>query len=504
MNGLIDKSTYMEALNCIKNVWFKLNKPELRELFLSTEFEQGIIDQGKLVEELAQQLFPTGIFIESFDKHKAIIVTNHHIKLKTSVIFQPTFVWDSFLVRNDILEYDEQTGLWNLYEIKAKNLLKESTNEIDPIEDATFQFIVLKERGLNIGKISIIHLNKEYVRDSAINIDELFIVEDVTNKVSGREHATRLKMHAIQTELLKNDEQYLSCKCIYNGRSKHCPTFEYSHKDVPGYSVHDISRIGNSKKKLAQLIDMKAFSLDDIPDDFSLSEIQKNQVYSYRFQTPLINHQLIKDELDALSYPLYFLDYETYSSAIPMYKGFHPYQHLVFQFSLHVMADKNSELSHFEYLHELNTDSSLDIIKKLLEYIGPIGTIVVWNKSFEKGKNSEFADRHPDYKEFLDDINNRLYDLEDVFTKQMYVHPEFKGKTSIKNILPVLVPELNYKNLSINNGGLASQKWLDMNFKNLLAEERQDIANDLREYCKLDTYAMYKIWNFLTALSNRS
>ena len=152
---------------------------------------------------------------------------------------------------------------------------------------------------------------------------------------------------------------------------------------------------------------------------------------------PIIDLMAIKNELSSLSYPLYFLDYETYPSAIPLFNGYKPYQHIPFQFSLHILNEPNGELSHFGYLHQEATDPSQAIITELRKIIGPEGRIIVWHKSFERDRNKELAERNPEHVDFFDDLNDRLYDLEDIFKKQFHVHHGFRGKTSIKKILPV-------------------------------------------------------------------
>ncbi len=131
------------------------------------------------------------------------------------------------------------------------------------------------------------------------------------------------------------------------------------------------------------------------------------------------------------------------------------------------------------------------------EHIGNAGTVIVWYKPFECGRNKELAKRHPDHQAFLEDINSRVYDLRDVFTKLYYVHKDFMGGTSIKDVLPVLVPNLSYKKLAIREGGTASQKWNEMIQENTSAEVKKEIEENLKKYCELDTYAMYAIWKHL-------
>ncbi|CAN5124528.1 hypothetical protein BH09DEP1_BH09DEP1_2770 [soil metagenome] len=170
MNKFVHKSIYIEYLQCAKNAWLKLHKrQELQDSFALSDSEQAIMNKGNLVELWARKLFPKGILIEEHGEDAALI-TKSYIEQQTSVFFQSTFYHDRFLVRNDVLEYNEKNGKWSLYEIKGKNSLDESKDEIDHIEDASFQAIVLKEQGIELENIFIIHLNKDYIRINDIEI----------------------------------------------------------------------------------------------------------------------------------------------------------------------------------------------------------------------------------------------------------------------------------------------------------------------------------------------
>ncbi len=493
---LITKTTYLQFCSCAKNAWLQLNKPELRSMFELSDFDKSLVAKGNLVESWARKLFPKGVLISEFGE-SACNITNSYLKEKKPVIFQSTFISDKFLVRNDVLEYDTDNGCWNLYEIKGTNTLDENEKSVDHIEDVTFQVVVLRNAGVKLEQVYLIHLNKEYIRGDEINVIDLFIKENISQQVDNRLESTRAKMQMAAEALFQKDENVLECQCIYLGRSNHCSTFSYSCPDVPEYSIHDLSRIGTSKKKLVELVDSKIYDIAEVPGDMKLTDIQQNQKDVYVSQTPIIDLQSIKSELESLIYPLYFLDYETYPPAIPLFKGFKPYQQIPFQFSLHVLQSPNAELEHFEYLHTENTDPSKSVIAKLKEFIGPEGSVIVWSKRFEKSINSQLAERHPEDATFLENINERIYDLMEIFQKQLFVHPGFKGKVSIKKVLPILAPNLSYKDLKIQEGGAAMEAWYEMVFGSKALEEKQAVATNLLKYCHLDTYAMYVIWKEL-------
>ncbi len=501
MSQYITKTLYLEYQACGKNAWLKLHKPEVQDMFKLSEFEQGLLEKGNQVEEYARKLFPNGVLVETFGIDAAN-ATRELVGKKTLAIFQATFISGIFLARNDILQYDAEGDSWSLCEVKGTNSLNDAEDGRDHIDDAAFQVVVMSDLGIKISKVTIIHLNKEYLRGDNLDVAQLFTRVDVTQQVTARLAATREKMGESADALTQLDEKALTCECIYVGRSAQCTTFCYSHPDVPEYSVHDLTRIGASKKKLEELIDSGIFDIRDVPDDFPLSEAQKNQALAHKIERPIVDVDAIRKELEALTFPLFFLDYETYPSPIPLFKGYRPYQQVPFQFSIDLIKDADGAVEHFEYLHIEASDPSAEIVARLREIIGFDGTVIAWHKSFEKMINEQMAERNPEQSRFLDELNNRVYDLKDIFSKQLHVHPGFRGKTSIKNVLPILVPSLNYKELEIQNGGDATVAWHSMVYGDRSADQKAEIATNLLKYCGRDTAAMVAIWNELRKIAS--
>ncbi len=497
--NLISKTAFLEYLLCPKNAWLHLHEPKLAECFKLTEYEEMLSKAGQAVEEQAQKLFPKGTLVKTFG-NAGIEETKKHIVQKTPVLFQPTFAHKNFIARSDILEYDPEAGTWNLYEIKASNSAEKRSGGTDYIADAAFQMEIIRQNGIKPGKISIIHLNPDYARNEKLDAESLFIIEDITRRVEERKKEIGAFMKEACRDLLKKNCKGIRCDCLYRGRSAHCPTFSYSHPEVPEYSVHDLWRIGNSKNKLKELADRKIYNIKKLPENFPANNIQQNQISVWKTGLPIINAEAIREELSGLEYPLYFLDYETYAPSIPLFRGFRPYEQIPFQFSLDVLEKKGDELENHEYLHDSPCDPSPYIAEELHRVIGKQGTVIVWNKRFEQNINKELGERLPNFRRFFEKVNERIYDLMDIFQDQYYVHPDFHGKTSIKKVLPALLPGLSYKGMGIREGAAASEKWHSMVFGNLLPFEREKILNDLILYCGLDSRAMYEIWRFLEAV----
>lgn len=495
----ISKTTFLDFLFCPKNLWLKVHKPELLSQFTMSEYEQHLLEEGNEVERYARKQFPSGVEVKAYGA-LGVIETEELLKKKSGVIFQATFIIDGFMARSDVLEFDAEAGKWDLYEVKGTSAVREGGKSNNHLDDLAFQASILRRANVPLGKCFVMHLNNTYVLQGELDLEQLFTVEDVTSKVQERLAVVEVQMETALDYLSKTNEPAGGCECIYVGRNNHCTTFAYSNPQVPGYSIHDLSRIGSSKKKLLALVESQTFELNDVPAEMELSDIQLNQIAVHRRGTPIINLDGIREELEALPFPLYFFDYETLAPAVPMFNGYKPYQRIPFQFSLHILREPGGELEHVEYLHMECTDPAEAIVQLLEEHILPGGTLVSWNKSFEAGVNKEIAERLPHYVPVLERLNTMLYDLKDVFHKQYYVHPAFKGSVSIKKVLPALVPELTYTELDIHGGAQASDAWRTMLKPETSKDEKEMIAKSLKIYCGLDTFAMYKIWAHLQEL----
>lgn len=492
---MLSKTNYIIWRDCRKNAWLKVHKPEIYFANELSDFEKQIIETGNEVELVARTLFPAGILVEERSED-ALVPTQKLINEMAPTIFQGAFSKNDYFAAVDVLKYDSISNKYSIIEIKA-------TNEIDKknhYHDLAFQYVLLKMCGLDIESASLLHLDSEYVREGALDITKLFITEDVTEKIREMEEAVEEEMKIAKSYLAGGKEPIGPCDCLYKGRSSHCTTFSYSNPEIPKYGVHDLARIGSSKAKLTELVDGHNFLLSDIPPHVEFSEIQKNQIWTYLNDHTIIERENISTELDSLIFPLYFLDYETFPAALPRFDGFSPYNQIPFQYSLHILQSSDAQPEHVDFLYTRQDDPSKAFAESLRNHIGAIGSIIVWHKDFECGRNRELGQRLPEFKNFFDELESRIFDLEIIFKKQYYVHKDFKGSSSIKKVLPVLVPELSYAELAIREGGTAAEKWNQVVSDSLGDEEKDLVIENLRAYCKLDTYAMYAIWKALYSL----
>lgn len=497
MRGMnISKTDYLEYTFCKKNLWLKKHRPELFEGVELSEFEKKIIEEGNAADEAARNLFPEGTLVGIVGT-LAVPITNALLERGVQTVFQGAFLFDTFFVQADILRFNDVLGGWELYEVKATNDVKRVVPH-HHVNDLAFQKTVIERNGMTIVKAGVVHLNGEYRVQRTVNYHELFIIADLTDEVLEAQENVQQQMQDVKTYVHMPEEN--GCECLYRGRKAQCTTFAYSNPDVPAYSVHDIARIGGSKKLLHDWIDRGIYALEDIDNPEALTGSKKAQYDAYIAGTPFIDHGAIKEALGELVFPLYFFDYEGYSSAIPRFRGFGAYEQVPFQYSLHILHH-DGEMEHKEFLiTEPTKDLTLPLIERIREDIGDTGSVISWYKSYESQRNTKLAELHPSHAAFLESLNDRMFDLMTIFSKDLYVDARFKGSASIKNVLPILVPELTYKALNVQKGDQAVERWEKMVNPNTPKEEKERIGKDLLEYCALDTTAMVKIYEFLKKL----
>jgi hypothetical protein len=490
----LSKTDFLIYRDCAHNAWLKMHKPEVYGATPPSVFDQSIMATGNDVDVLARELFLGGVLVARGDVGN----TARLVALCAPVLYQPVFETDRYTTACDILVWSAAANVYDLYEVKSStngddNKAKEEVYTYD----LAFQAEVLRENRVPLGQRFLVRLNGEYILGEKLNVQSLFSRDDFSERVRLIRESVAEEMATAYEVLQSECELPPPCGCLLKGRSGHCTTFTHTNPTVPKYSVHDITHIGLSKRKLGELIDQNILAIEDVPDDFDLNDAQKNQVRAAKTKHAMIDTAAIENFLSGVQYPIAFLDYETYPCAIPRFANYSPFDHIPFQFSLDVVARPDGDLVHHEFLFTQAGSPDTDLLATLKAAMPKWGTVMTWNKTFEKGINDRLGERNPDARGFLANVNARVVDLMEVFSTQAYVHPDFKGKTSIKNILPVLVPGLSYEDLAIREGATATVRWNEIVTGDVDATTAARLRTELLLYCALDTRAMVEIWRVL-------
>jgi hypothetical protein len=263
---------------------------------------------------------------------------------------------------------------------------------------------------------------------------------------------------------------------------------------------HVMTLHGVGLKKAWGLMQQGYDRIGDLPPGHKLSKVNKRQVEALKQGTMIVEDGLA-EALGLLKPPLAFLDFETVARAIPRWDGCKPYEQVPAQFSCH-LDDGSGEIGHGQWLAEGPDDPREPLARKLIELCEDARFILVYNVGFERGCIRRLAEALPHLASELQSIDTRLFDLLPVVRKNVYDHA-FQGSFSIKDVLPVLVPDLDYEALEVNEGLVASVRIAQSMFEpeRFNDEERATLRLQLYEYCKMDTWAMVRLLGRLRELA---
>jgi len=483
--GSLSKSLFIRGLQCRKSLWLHKFNPGLKD-GVSSEVESRFAT-GKKVGDFAQGLFPGGVLVPydvdgvRVPVEEQLRQTEEAMNTKKKVIYEASFQYDNIFVKVDILR--KTTKGWEIYEVKAGSKL-----EAVYLNDAALQYHVLVGAGIPVSKVLVVYVNTSYVRKGDVDVQQLFIREDVTTAVKARQPNIISELKKQRKALAGKEPPQIDigpyCEnpydCDFQG---HC----WSH--IPTDSVFDLRERGVDKFKL---YNQGIVRQKDIPLEM-LNAKQKQQVVSTLKKRNHFDKDKIKEFLATLRYPLYFLDFETFQSAIPLYDGTSPYQQIPFQYSLHWQKRAGGRLYHTEYLAKPGSDPRQDIAKRLLADIPEEACVLAYWKSFEAGRLKELAEHIPGKRKHLQSIVNNMVDLIDPFKARYLYSWKQKGSHSIKAVLPAFVMGMSYDEMEIGNGIAAMDAYHQMCN---LADKPKELAivrKNLLKYCKQDTLAMVKL-----------
>ena len=478
MVSLLSKSKYLTGLQCPKYLWMQIHEPrKIPEVDAVTQY---IFDQGHLVGEYAKKLFPGGIDIPH-DGFMENIVTTKKLVVERKPLFEAGILYGNIYSRLDILNPVDEDE-WDIIEIKSGTSVKEVY-----INDVSFQKFCCEKAGLGIRSCKLGFINKQYVKNGETDPRELFILEDISSQVEeiseGMEERVSDLLEVISNKACPEMTIGQHCLAPYE-----CPLRMECWGFLPENSVFDLR---GGKTKQFSLYEQGILSIKDIPEDIPLSRQQQIQKECVMTGDVHVEKEEIRQFLNRLKYPLYYLDLETFGPAIPIFDGTRPYQDIPFQFSLHVVESEGSEPIHYSFLAEGRNDPRPQILRELQRLLGSEGSIVAYNAGFEEGVLKESVEAFREYTDWLDGILTRMVDLLFPFTSFHYYNASQKDTASLKKVLPAVTGK-GYEEVAIGAGVDASIAYGRIMCSNATEDEIAQVRADLLKYCKLDTEG--RIW----------
>jgi hypothetical protein len=480
----ISKSKYLSALQCVKRLWIEIRNPD--KVPPPTKDAQRRMAMGTEVGIRARDEFPGGVLIDAVNFSERLHRTEKALAEDVPVIFEAAFSDGEALAVTDVLRR-RPDGTFDLIEVKATTSVKP-----EHLHDLAIQKDILERCGLNVDTASLMHLNPQCTFPDLSN---LFVIEDVTPEVEEAREGLPERLSQFRSVLRDPTEPNVPvgdhCRQPYE-----CPLMGYCWAGIGDLSIFHVR--GLSTESRAQMLERGIEEVGDIDPDFPLTKRQRRYVERMLDNDVHIDAPAIRAELAGLAYPLYFLDFETDNPAIPRFDGAHPFEHVPFQYSLHVMQE-SGEVDHAGFLHTDETDPRPGLTRSLLDHIGERGTLIAWYARFERDVLHHLARAFPEHAGRLSSMADRLWDQLMIFKKH-YFHPGFKRSQSLKCVVPVLLPSLRCENLEVQNGVEAQIAWSEM-IGMPESPDRNRMIKSLEAYCHQDTLVMVEIHRLLAGVS---
>ncbi len=478
----LSKSRFLSGLQCPLRLWYTCFNPELATPV--TAAQQALFDTGHAVGELATRLFPGGVLIqEDYFLHEAAVVTTQQVLQNPDVtaIFEAAFFYNDVRIRVDILERSSN-GQWNMIEVKSSTSVKDVH-----LPDVAVQHYVLQGSGVSVNRVFLQLINNQYVYDgNRLDFENLFSFNDVTEQAFSFQNEIPMRIEEYK-QMLRSPHAPAIQPSRHCTSPYRCEFWEHCTKDMPEHWV--LGLYGISQGKLDELAGMNIQDIRDIPDAFNLTELQARMKRCVQNNETFVSQRLY-GQLTEVEYPVHFLDFETVNPAIPCYAGTRPYQIIPFQWSDHVLSPDGS-VAHRSYLCQDHSDPREEFARTLLDVLGTQGTIFIYT-NYERSVISTLAEHFPQYRDALLRIPERFKDLCAIIRNNFY-DPGFRGSFSLKSVLPVLVPEMRYDSLAIQDGSHASYEYLRSINPDTPSEEKAEIKENLLTYCSYDTLAMLRV-----------
>jgi predicted RecB family nuclease len=484
----LSKSRFVTGWQCEKLLWWTVHEPDAPELQPDRVLED-LFDQGRQVGELARARFPGGILIDH--PHQAfadrLSSTRAAMAADAPAIFEACFEGDGVFLAVDVL-LREADG-WTVIEVKSGSSVK-----AEHIADAAIQTWVLRNAGLDIIRVEIMHLNPEYRHPDE---GSLFVRADVTQTVAGFLPQVPGLVQELRAMLEgPRPDKVIGAHCY---EPRECALHARCWPDDP-HHIRYLYNVG-PKKTIAYMAS-GVHRFQDLPPGDKLPFAARRQLRAVKEQR-LVVEPTLAEAIAPFESPLGYLDFETVGRAVPVWDGLAPWGAAVAQFSYHEEQADGSH-RHVGWLAEGPGDPRRELAEAMLEATAGARRIVTYS-AYEKTRITELKRLVPERAAALDELLAKLVDLLPVVRNHVY-HPDFRGSFSLKYVLSPLVPGLSYNDLVIVDGRLASVEIARLLFvaHKIPPAERDRLRQDLLDYCERDTWATVQLMARLRELAAES
>lgn len=501
------KSDLQSYLQCPRKLWLEINRPELIPTDDPTTYRRAV--DGIIVGEKAREQLGDGVLWPPGGPDKQEAASNARNVLAASPNLpaaEVPMLHGGLYTRADALL--PESGAYLLRETKASTFpLKRDKVTADApeehhLEDVAIQVWVMENSGLPLARVELNYLDNRWRYPGDGDYRGLFRPLDVTADAAVRKaQVPGWCTNAIATLAGEMPKVVTGRQCT---DPYPCPFQPHCEDLDPLGPDHPIELLPDSAgKKLAKkLRETKGYEsiLDPAPEELTgtQSRLYRRIQQAHRTGRPVLEPGT-DVTMAAFQYPRYYFDFEAIDLPVPRWRGVRPYEHIPFQWSCHIERAPGL-FQHAEFLDLSGENPSVLCIERMREVINPKdgGPIFVYYTTYERGRLEGLAERHPEYADLLEHYIARLIDLLPI-VKDHFYHPAMYGSFSIKKVLPVIAPDLDYGALEeVQEGTGAQVAYLYAVLDPTTTPARKtDLEQKLRRYCRQDTWAMVEVAHFL-------
>lgn len=494
MTRPLSKSKVLAYRQCHRRLWLEVHRPELRDDSDETETRFFV---GRQLGEIARRLYDPKQLGQLIDINELgigpALELSSSLLNERKILFEAGMSAGGALAFTDVMVPTTRRGkpVWKVIEVKSSTSVKGYH-----CDDAAVQAYVMKSASVDYASISLAYIDKTFVYDPEEGYAGLLAQENLTKEADARFDEVKEWVNEAHSIVGKTSEPSTrtgrQCTEPFEcGFRAYCS----ENESKASYPASLLPRV-QSKELKALIEGNPVLELADVPDDL-LNELQARVKSHTLSNTVFFDQKGAARALAKHRLPAYFLDFETIQIAVPIWKSMQPYQQIPFQFSVHSLS-KRLDITHRDFIDLSGNDPSEAFAASLIEAMGEKGPIFVYNAAFERGRIRELAGRIPRLKKGLLALNARVVDLLPI-AREYYYHPSQEGSWSIKQVLPTIAPELCYDKLEgVQHGGDAMLAYAEAISEQVTDDRRREIELQLREYCRLDTFAMVRIWQVFT------
>ncbi len=391
-----------------------------------------------------------------------------------------------FLARVDIWRPQNPEGMAAVIAREGSGLKR------DYLVEAAFIRYCAEGSGAPLVRLYVMYMDKSYTLDSELEKSALFVTADVTRRVAQIYDEHRQKLDRLREDLADDPVlgRYSELVC---GRPHSCPVCS---EDVEPLDPDHVLTLHRGTELAHELLAEGYTSIPEVPRERLTHPRQLIQQTAIASQRPHVDREALQEFLAGIQFPVYYLDFEAVNSAVPRYRGSHPWEHVPYLYSVHVEPSEGASPEHVWYLMPPGEDAREQLVKNLVDALGESGSVVVYSAAFETAILRRLGEWFPAWSESIESIIARVVDLLKPFSDFSFYHHAQQGKVRLKTVFPVLT-STDYGDLDVRDGYKANIGY------RYLCEHPDDIelSRHLVEYCRMDTLAMMRIVRELRRLT---